>query len=209
MNRAAVSIPEKLFFKIGEVCDITGIQAHVLRYWESEFPMLAPQKNRAGQRTYRKRDVEMVLRIKELLYEDQYTIAGARRSSDERAARREQAQGRHARDGRAGSPHSTQQSYAPDAETTDEMSDADARPARISRPASNRARLRRRARAVRRHGRATRRRAPPQGADARTPRAPRIERPPGARAAQVSRLIFTLITTPSRFDRSDFFRRYY
>jgi DNA-binding transcriptional MerR regulator len=79
MNRAAVSIPEKLFFKIGEVCDITGVQAHVLRYWESEFPMLAPQKNRAGQRTYRKRDVEMVLRIKELLYEDQYTIAGAKK----------------------------------------------------------------------------------------------------------------------------------
>ena len=79
MNRAAVYIPEKLFFKIGEVCDITGIQAHVLRYWESEFPMLAPQKNRAGQRTYRKRDVEMVLRIKDLLYEDQYTIAGAKK----------------------------------------------------------------------------------------------------------------------------------
>lgn len=79
MNRPAVYIPEKLFFKIGEVCDITGIQAHVLRYWESEFPMLAPQKNRAGQRTYRKRDVEMVLRIKELLYEDQYTIAGAKK----------------------------------------------------------------------------------------------------------------------------------
>lgn len=79
MNRAAVTIPEKLFFKIGEVCDIVGIQAHVLRYWESEFPMLAPQKNRAGQRTYRKRDVEMVLRIKELLYEEQYTIPGARK----------------------------------------------------------------------------------------------------------------------------------
>src|SRR5215213_337912 len=79
MNRAAVSIPDKLFFKIGEVCDITGIQAHVLRYWESAFPTLAPQKNRAGQRTYRKRDVEMALRIKELLYEDQYTIAGAKK----------------------------------------------------------------------------------------------------------------------------------
>jgi DNA-binding transcriptional MerR regulator len=79
LNRAAVPIPEKLFFKIGEVCDITGVQAHVLRYWESEFPMLAPQKNRAGQRTYRKRDVEMALRIKELLYDDQYTIAGAKK----------------------------------------------------------------------------------------------------------------------------------
>ena len=88
MNRAAVSIPEKLFFKIGEVCDITGVQAHVLRYWESEFPMLAPQKNRAGQRTYRRRDVEMALRIKELLYEDQYTIAGAKKklSSELRGA---------------------------------------------------------------------------------------------------------------------------
>jgi DNA-binding transcriptional MerR regulator len=51
----------------------------VLRYWESEFPMLAPQKNRAGQRVYRKRDVEISLRIKELLYEDQYTIAGAKK----------------------------------------------------------------------------------------------------------------------------------
>ena len=79
MNNAAVAIPEKLFFKIGEVCDLTGVQAHVLRYWESEFPMLSPQKNRAGQRTYRRRDVEIALRIKELLYEDQYTIAGAKK----------------------------------------------------------------------------------------------------------------------------------
>ena len=79
MSPPAVTIPEKLFFKIGEVCELAGVQAHVLRYWESEFPMLAPQKNRAGQRVYRKRDVEMALRIKELLYEDQYTIAGAKK----------------------------------------------------------------------------------------------------------------------------------
>jgi DNA-binding transcriptional MerR regulator len=79
MSRPAVAIPEKLFFKIGEVCELAGVQAHVLRYWESEFPTLAPQKNRAGQRVYRKRDVEMALRIKELLYEDQYTIAGAKK----------------------------------------------------------------------------------------------------------------------------------
>jgi DNA-binding transcriptional MerR regulator len=79
VNRATIAIPEKLFFKIGEVCELSGVQAHVLRYWESEFPMLAPQKNRAGQRTYRKRDVEMALRIKELLYDDQYTIAGAKK----------------------------------------------------------------------------------------------------------------------------------
>ncbi len=79
MSSRAVVIPEKLFFKIGEVCELVGVQAHVLRYWESEFPTLAPQKNRAGQRVYRKRDVEMALRIKELLYEDQYTIAGAKK----------------------------------------------------------------------------------------------------------------------------------
>ena len=79
MGRPAVAIPEKLFFKIGEVCELAGVQAHVLRYWESEFAMLAPQKNRAGQRVYRKRDVEIALRIKELLYEDQYTIAGAKK----------------------------------------------------------------------------------------------------------------------------------
>lgn len=79
MSRPAVALPDKLFFKIGEVCELAGVQAHVLRYWESEFPMLAPQKNRAGQRVYRKRDVEMALRIKELLYEDQYTIAGAKK----------------------------------------------------------------------------------------------------------------------------------
>jgi DNA-binding transcriptional MerR regulator len=79
VSPASAAIPEKLFFKIGEVCDIAGVQAHVLRYWETEFPMLAPQKNRAGQRTYRRRDVEMALRIKELLYEEQYTIAGAKK----------------------------------------------------------------------------------------------------------------------------------
>jgi len=79
MSQAAKAIPQKLFFKIGEVCDIAGVQAHVLRYWETEFPMLAPQKNRAGQRTYRRRDVEMALRIKELLYDEQYTIAGAKK----------------------------------------------------------------------------------------------------------------------------------
>ena len=79
MSPAATAIPEKLFFKIGEVCEIAGVQAHVLRYWETEFPMLTPQKNRAGQRTYRRRDVEMALRIKELLYDEQYTIAGAKK----------------------------------------------------------------------------------------------------------------------------------
>ncbi len=79
MAQSAVAIPEKIFFKIGEVCDLLDVQAHVLRYWETEFPQLSPQKNRSGQRTYRRRDVEIALRIKELLYEDLYTIAGAKK----------------------------------------------------------------------------------------------------------------------------------
>ncbi len=80
-------IPDKLFFKIGEVCDLVGVQAHVLRYWESEFPSFQPQKNRAGQRTYRRKDVEMAMRIKELLYGEGFTIAGAKRklASESRA----------------------------------------------------------------------------------------------------------------------------
>lgn len=78
-QQPAPQIPDKLFFKIGEVCEIVGVQAHVLRYWETEFPTLQPQKNRSGQRTYRRKDVEMALRIKELLYEEGFTIAGAKR----------------------------------------------------------------------------------------------------------------------------------
>lgn len=76
--QTAVAIPDKLFFKIGEVCELVGVQPHVLRYWETEFPMLQPQKNRAGQRTYRRKDVEMALRIKGLLYDERFTIAGAK-----------------------------------------------------------------------------------------------------------------------------------
>jgi DNA-binding transcriptional MerR regulator len=134
MNSAAVSIPEKLFFKIGEVCDITGIQAHVLRYWESEFPMLAPQKNRAGQRTYRKRDVEMVLRIKELLYEDQYTIAGAKKklSNDLRGASKLKVVTPEM--GAQLAAQQQQQSYAPQVETFEEA--ADETPAPVARPAA-------------------------------------------------------------------------
>ncbi len=79
MGQFATAIPEKIFFKIGEVCDLVGVQAHVLRYWETEFPMLSPQKNRSGQRSYRRRDVEIALRIKELLYDDLFTIAGAKK----------------------------------------------------------------------------------------------------------------------------------
>jgi DNA-binding transcriptional MerR regulator len=74
---------DRHFYKIGEVCDMTDTQPYVLRFWESEFPQLAPRKNRAGQRVYQKQDVEMVLRIKKLLYEEEYTIAGARKKLED------------------------------------------------------------------------------------------------------------------------------
>lgn len=72
-------IPDKLYFKIGEVAEIAGVEPYVLRFWESEFPVLAPQKAESGHRVYRRKDVELVIRIRDLLYEKGYTIAGARR----------------------------------------------------------------------------------------------------------------------------------
>ena len=72
-------IPNKLFFRIGEVCKIVDIEPFVLRFWETEFPNLAPEKSKSGHRVYKRKDIEMVLRIKELLYERGYTIAGARK----------------------------------------------------------------------------------------------------------------------------------
>lgn len=71
-------VPDKLFFKIGEVARLTGVKPYVLRYWESEFRVLRPEKSRTGQRLYRREDIAVVLRIKELLYKDGYTIAGAK-----------------------------------------------------------------------------------------------------------------------------------
>jgi DNA-binding transcriptional MerR regulator len=76
-------IPNKLFFKIGEVCELTETQPYVLRYWESEFPALAPAKNNSGQRIYRRRDIETILRIKSLLYEEGFTIAGAKKKLEQ------------------------------------------------------------------------------------------------------------------------------
>ncbi len=72
-------VPKKLYYKIREVCKIVGVEAHVLRFWESEFPTLSPPKSKSGQRTYRPRDIELLLRIRKLLYEDGFTIAGARK----------------------------------------------------------------------------------------------------------------------------------
>lgn len=72
-------IPEKLYFKIGEVAQLTGIQPYVLRYWETEFGTLRPAKSRSGQRLYRRGDVLAVVRIKDLLYRQRFTIKGAKR----------------------------------------------------------------------------------------------------------------------------------
>jgi DNA-binding transcriptional MerR regulator len=73
------SIPEKLYFRIGEVKKITGVEPHVLRYWESEFKIIRPQRASSKQRLYRRVDVENILAIKKLLYEDGYTVPGARK----------------------------------------------------------------------------------------------------------------------------------
>ena len=77
---ASPQIPDKLYFRIGEVARLCGVPAYVLRFWESEFPQLKPNKGGTGQRLYRRRDVEMALRIKSLLYDQGFTIPGARQA---------------------------------------------------------------------------------------------------------------------------------
>jgi DNA-binding transcriptional MerR regulator len=72
-------MPEKTYFRIGEVAKITGVKAYVLRFWETEFKMMTPPKSRSKQRMYRRRDIETILKIKHLLYERRFTIKGARR----------------------------------------------------------------------------------------------------------------------------------
>ncbi len=74
----APEIPDKLFFRIGEVSTMLGLEPYVLRYWETEFPSLSPKKSGTGHRLYRRKDVELLLRIKHLLYEKRFTIDGAR-----------------------------------------------------------------------------------------------------------------------------------
>ena len=70
-------IAKKVYYSIGEVCDLTGLKPHVLRYWETQFGVLNPTKNRAGNRVYRSKDIEIILLVKHLLYEKKYTIEGA------------------------------------------------------------------------------------------------------------------------------------
>jgi len=77
--KAYTPYPDKLFYKIGEVSKIVGVEPYVLRYWETEFSFLKPRKNKSGQRVYIKRDVELLLDIKRLLYQERYTIEGVRK----------------------------------------------------------------------------------------------------------------------------------
>ena len=78
-----MSDPVQEFFSIGEVCELTGLKPHVLRYWESQFRFLNPAKNRSGNRVYQRREVELILLVKHLLYTEKYTIEGARQKVDE------------------------------------------------------------------------------------------------------------------------------
>ena len=78
MKPTESDIPNKRYFRIGEVSAITGLEPYVLRYWQTEFPHINPSRSRAGQRLYRRRDVRTILQIKELLYERRFTIAGAK-----------------------------------------------------------------------------------------------------------------------------------
>ena len=80
LQSGSPEIPDKLYFKIGEVSELLGVEPYVLRYWESEFPVLSPKKSGTGHRLYRRKDVELLLRIKHLLYEKRFTIEGARQT---------------------------------------------------------------------------------------------------------------------------------
>ena len=84
MPPTETEIPDKRYFRIGEVSAITGLEPYVLRYWETEFPKITPARSRSGQRLYKKPDIEAVLEIKDLLYQKRYTIAGARQHLKQR-----------------------------------------------------------------------------------------------------------------------------
>jgi DNA-binding transcriptional MerR regulator len=83
----APTIPDRLYFKIGDVARICGLETYVLRFWESQFPQLKPNKSGTGQRLYRRREVELVLEIKRLVHEEGYTLPGARQALDQQHRR--------------------------------------------------------------------------------------------------------------------------
>src|SRR5215467_11770032 len=89
-------IPDKLYFKIGEVAGLLGVEPYVLRYWETEFTQLAPKKSGTGHRLYRRKDVELLLKIKHLLYEKRFTIEGARQALQGNMKQSKARQAKHA-----------------------------------------------------------------------------------------------------------------
>ncbi|MDY6857137.1 MAG: MerR family transcriptional regulator [Thermodesulfobacteriota bacterium] len=91
INHLSLPIPEKLYYKIGEVSEISGVEPYVLRYWETEFDIVKPFRTRSKQRLYRKKDLDLILAIKKLLYEEQFTIAGAKRKLKEYSHKHERA----------------------------------------------------------------------------------------------------------------------
>ncbi len=78
-SKVSLPLPDKLFYKIGEVSRLTEVESYVLRYWETEFHFLRPRKNKSGQRVYVKKDLELVLQVKRMLYQERYTIEGVRK----------------------------------------------------------------------------------------------------------------------------------
>jgi DNA-binding transcriptional MerR regulator len=82
-TKIKIQIPEKLYFRIGDVAELLGVKPYVLRYWESEFPLINPEKSPTGQRVYRRSDVETLVMIRHLLYEERYSIEGARKKIKE------------------------------------------------------------------------------------------------------------------------------
>src|SRR4051794_31339420 len=116
---AKVRVQKRLYYKIGEACKALGIQPYVLRYWETEFPALTPSKSRSGQRVYSEKELEIIRRIKELLYEEGYTIAGAKKKLEGELAA-----------GSLGKPETDE----PDEETAAEASAPEPPPAAPAKP---------------------------------------------------------------------------
>jgi DNA-binding transcriptional MerR regulator len=125
-----VEIPQKRFYKISEVCQYTDTQPYVVRFWESEFPQLQPDKSRSGQSVYSRRDIELILRIKELLYDEEYTLDGARRRLAEEKKRRRKGKSSRAK---AKSPPARKKAAA--AKPAETPNDAPAKPSRSKAPA--------------------------------------------------------------------------
>jgi DNA-binding transcriptional MerR regulator len=138
---AKARVQKRLYYKIGEACKALGIQPYVLRYWETEFPALSPSKSRSGQRVYSEKELEIIRRIKELLYEEGYTIAGAKKKLETELAAGNigESTGEGGESGEGGGGHGGAEAVGEDEETPEETpAQAPPRPApkREARPAA-------------------------------------------------------------------------